>query len=297
MAREERVQSIPRVRHFSGEEDIAVVFHHVVQPTGLHVHEFFEMVYVKAGTLLHRYGPTVHTVSEGDLFIVNPSIPHGYDLTVAGPAEIWNVILTERALNMLALEADTSLMIGELVGHERNAFSYRRLHLSRQVRTKVERTIWEMQEEHRQKAAGYKVVLKGHLITLVGLLSRALSESGLSLQLAPSGQRKLGELTRYIVDNCDKPLTVRELAARCGWTPDHLSRVLKRTTGDTVQEFIGRIRAARAARLLLVENLTVAEVARRVGYGDARTFRRAFRRYHGLSPAQFRQATFNERSG
>src|SRR5690606_5624231 len=109
---------------------VAIVLHHVVEPTGLHVHEFYEMVYVKSGKLLHRYGPSVQTVNVGDLFIVNPSVPHGYDLTSTGPAEIWNVILTESALKTLALEAETALFIGELIGHERHAFSYRCLSLS-----------------------------------------------------------------------------------------------------------------------------------------------------------------------
>lgn len=268
------------------------MIHPVTYRTTLHVHEFFEIVYVKKGTLLHRYGPGVHTVRAGDLFIVNPTVPHGYDLTPDGPAEIWNVILTESALNMLTLEADTSLMIGELMGHERNAFAYRCLHLSQSVRTKIERIIGEMAREYRDKEKGYQVILKGHLFALVGLIGRAFNESGLTIQPVSSSQSKLGELTNYVMDHCNQPLSVKQLAERFGWTPDHLSRLIKKMTGESLQELIGRIRAARAAQLLMTDNMTVDQVAKSVGYSDARAFRRAFKRYHGLSPSQFRKAAF-----
>lgn len=288
----QKVGLVPRSNFFDLGEDVAIVFHEVNFPTGLHVHEFFELVYVESGSLIHHYGPTVHHVKAGDFFIVNPTVPHGYDLTPDGPARIWNIILTERALNLVSTEADTSHMIGELIGHERYALNHRRLSLSEPLNKKVKRIVHDMDDEFRQKRHGYQVALRGYLVVLVGLISRALQESGVTVQPTPSPQSKLGDLTRYIVDHCDEPLTVEQLAARCGWTPDHLNRVLKKAVGDTVQEYIGRIRVARAARLLLIEGLTVNDVARRVGYGDARALRRAFRRYHGVSPAQFRQISY-----
>lgn len=287
-----KVRTIARSHHFIGDEDVAIVYHEVNRKTRLHVHEFFEMVYVEQGTLLHRYGPTVHEVTAGDFFIVNPTVPHGYDLTANGSAQIWNIILTEDALSMLTLESDMAVMIGELIGHKRYALAYRSLRLSEEVNVRVRSLVKEMGAEFTEKNQGYRMVLKGYLITLVGLISRALKESGMSVQPLSSPQSKLGEITRYIVDHCDQPLTVEQLAHQYGWTPDHLNRMLKKMTGDTVQAYIGRIRAARAARILLTENVTVDEVARRVGYSDARTLRRAFRRYHGVSPAEFRKASY-----
>ncbi len=286
------VGNIARINHFVGDEDVAIVAHHVTHSTNLHVHEFFEIVYVERGTLLHRYGPSTHPVSAGDLFIVDPTIPHGYDLTPSGPAQIWNLLLTERALNLLSLGAETSLMVQEISGTRQERLDYRRLRLGPVVRAQIERTVKEMYEEYQHKAEGYQTVLRGQMITVVGLINRALHESGLPVSETNGNGGDLGRLTRYIIEHCDRPLLVRDLAARGGWTADHLNRLFKKMTGDTAQEYIGRVRAARAARVLLTEESSVSDVARQVGYGDARAFRRAFKRYYGVTPGEFRRRAY-----
>lgn len=44
-----------------------------------------------------------------------------------------------------------------------------------------------------------------------------------------------------------------------------------------------------AARHLRESGLTVEAVAALLGYNDTAAFRKAFRRWHGLSPSEFRQ--------
>lgn len=53
-------------------------------------------------------------------------------------------------------------------------------------------------------------------------------------------------------------------------------------------------RYERARDLLLNSGLTMAEVADRVGYADARAFRRAFKRWSGVLPAEFRARAATE---
>ncbi len=71
-------------------------------------------------------------------------------------------------------------------------------------------------------------------------------------------------------------------------TPGHLTTVVRRRTGRTVQEWIIERRIAEARRLLAETDLPVAEVARRVGVPDPGYFSRLFRRAHGASPRKWR---------
>lgn len=289
MAIGRRVGNIPRLNYFGEGEDVAVVAHTVVHPTQLHVHEFFEIVYVEEGRLIHRYGPTSHLVGAGELFIVNPHIPHGYDLTSAGSAQIWNLLLTERALNFVAASVEAPLMVQEIAGYERGTLDYRRLQLPSPIRERIGQTIKDMYAEYREKQEGYQAILRGQLLIVVGLINRALVTRGVSVATQPGPASGLGPLIRYIVEHCGEPLSVAELAGRSGWTADHLNRLFKRMTGDTTQEYITRVRMAKAARALLTEEQTVEGVAKEVGYGDARAFRRAFKRYYGMTPSAFRR--------
>lgn len=284
------VPMLARSQHFTTDEDVAIIPHEVTASTGLHIHEFFEIVYVESGSLVHLYGPTRRQIDAGSLFIVNPSIPHAYEVDNDG-ARIWNVVMTERALGVLSLKADTALLIGEITGHKRYSLDYLHIALSSETNVQVQQIIKEMDREYRGKKRGYQVILSGYVLTLAGLIVRAFEESGVPVSDRSPSQIKLGEVTRYIVENCHRPLSVEHLAKQHGWTPDHLNRLLRKSIGDTTQGFIGRVRAAKAAHLMLTDGITVDQAAKSVGYGDARALRRAFKRYYGVPPSEFRRLT------
>ena len=73
----------------------------------------------------------------------------------------------------------------------------------------------------------------------------------------------------------------------------HLStRTLKRrlaTVGVTYSEVLEEQRRESAVRLLRSQSLSLDEVAERLGYSDTSNFRRAFRRWTGMSPAAYRR--------
>ncbi|MCK9250099.1 MAG: AraC family transcriptional regulator [Solirubrobacteraceae bacterium] len=68
-----------------------------------------------------------------------------------------------------------------------------------------------------------------------------------------------------------------------------LSRALGTITGRGTKEHIVDRVMLEAERLLRFTDLTVVEVAARVGFGDPLYFSRAFKRRHGLSPVAFRR--------
>jgi AraC family transcriptional activator of pobA len=69
-----------------------------------------------------------------------------------------------------------------------------------------------------------------------------------------------------------------------------LSRALTEVTGRSTKELITDRVMLEAARLLRFTDLTVGEVARRVGYDDPLYFSRAFKRRHEQSPQAYRDA-------
>jgi AraC family transcriptional regulator, transcriptional activator of pobA len=71
--------------------------------------------------------------------------------------------------------------------------------------------------------------------------------------------------------------------------PAALSRVLVRLTGRSTKELIIDRVMLEAMRLLRFGDLTVGEIAFRVGYGDPLYFSRAFKRHTGRSPQAYRE--------
>ncbi len=138
-----------------------------------------------------------------------------------------------------------------------------------------------------RKKSGYRTMLHGGAAIVLTTIGRALAREGHAAE-TNGRYTDIAEIIRYIMDHCHEPLRVTELAKDAGWSAGHLNRMVKETTGDTVQEYIGRARAAKAAQLLLTKDWSVEQVASSVGYGNARAFRRAFQRYYVKAPSEFR---------
>jgi AraC family transcriptional regulator, transcriptional activator of pobA len=133
---------------------------------------------------------------------------------------------------------------------------------------------------------GYRQAALAHLTLLLIELARLARD--VVADLRRSGEPLLADVFALIDERHAEPLSLRDVARELGMTPGHLTTVVRRRTGRTVQEWIIERRIAEARRLLAETDLPVAEVARRVGVPDPGYFSRLFRRAHGASPRKWR---------
>ncbi len=85
---------------------------------------------------------------------------------------------------------------------------------------------------------------------------------------------------------------VAEVADVFGSHPEYMTTLVRQVTGVSVLEHINRAKIEEAKKLLLSTSLTVAEIAPRVGFSDARYFSRIFRRETELTPSEYRNTYF-----
>ena len=85
-------------------------------------------------------------------------------------------------------------------------------------------------------------------------------------------------------------LNLDDVATRIATSRRQLQRVFAELAQSGFREELAAIRMERAAELLRDSRLTVREIAYRVGYRQPAQFAKAFRRHHGLAPAEFRTA-------
>lgn len=89
----------------------------------------------------------------------------------------------------------------------------------------------------------------------------------------------------YIEENLASELTVGEIARVACYAPRHFQRVFHEFTGETVYDFIRRLRAERAAVLLSACGLNVSESAWAVGFQNPSGLYKAFQARYGCTPA------------
>ncbi len=94
---------------------------------------------------------------------------------------------------------------------------------------------------------------------------------------------------QYVQENyTDNNLNVNIIAEHFGITPSYMSRCFKEETGETLTDYIVRFRIEKAKLLLRGFEKNVSQIAAAVGFGSSAVFIRAFKRYEGITPTQFR---------
>jgi AraC family transcriptional regulator len=81
--------------------------------------------------------------------------------------------------------------------------------------------------------------------------------------------------------------SIAKLAASCGVSRSHFSRVFTFSTGQTLSEYSKSIRIQRAKTLLQLNETSISEASTRLGFTNAASFSTAFRRETGMSPSEY----------
>lgn len=99
---------------------------------------------------------------------------------------------------------------------------------------------------------------------------------------------RLSRALEYVASHLATDLYIDEVADAVGIGPQHLSRLFKEELDSSFTRYLNERRIDHARFLLLTSPLNVAEVADRVGFGDANYFGKVFRRLTGVTPTQYR---------
>jgi AraC family transcriptional regulator len=100
---------------------------------------------------------------------------------------------------------------------------------------------------------------------------------------------RINRVIDYIEGHIDGDLSLVKLAEVAHFSRFHFHRVFYGMVGETLNNFIQRVRLEKAANRLLAEpDLPVTEIALECGFSGSATFARAFRDMFGMSATDWR---------
>ena len=94
---------------------------------------------------------------------------------------------------------------------------------------------------------------------------------------------------RYIDEHYGDGITAAGVAEYLHVDRSYLSREFHAANDMTMKEYIDHIRVGKASDLLSMTDMSVAEIAKRCGYGSAEVFSRNFKTSQDTSPLRYRQ--------
>lgn len=138
---------------------------------------------------------------------------------------------------------------------------------------------------HQNDSAGKELLSHKYLTDII---TGCLLEN---TEAAPKSEGMLGKLEEvrgYIKNHFGEEITLERLSELFFVSKYHLAREYRRVFGVTPGNDLTGIRISEAKSLLRFTAKPVADIARACGYPDANYFARAFRKWEGITPLEYR---------
>lgn len=255
-----------------------------------HAHDFLVLAYFEHGGGSIRVGDRQWPLSTGDAFVITPGEvvrfgEHERDARAAGWCVFFppEVIASEALGGSLGWKAHPLLfpLVGSAAG------GVQRLPVPPSERAMWAQHVAAIERELQAPRDGSTEAALAHLTLLLIGVARISIDIGQDLRLR--SEPLLASVFEFIEEHYHEPISLATIAGAVGLTPGHLTTVVRRKTGRSVQRWITERRMAEARRLLRETKLPVEAIAARAGYRQPSYFIKHFRRDHTVTPAAWRR--------
>lgn len=99
----------------------------------------------------------------------------------------------------------------------------------------------------------------------------------------------LDDILYYIDNNYQNNIKLETIAPLFGYNSAYLGKLFTKVIGENFNSYIDHRRIEHSKKLLERQNIKVYEVSERVGYKNVDYFHKKFKKYVGISPAEYRK--------
>ena len=99
----------------------------------------------------------------------------------------------------------------------------------------------------------------------------------------------LEDILYYIDNNYNKNIKLETIAPLFGYNSAYLGKLFTKAIGENFNSYVDHRRIEHSKKLLERQNIKVYEVSEQVGYKNVDYFHKKFKKYVGISPAEYRR--------
>lgn len=256
-----------------------------------HSHDYLELDIILGGAAIHYTNKEEYPIQAGDVFILTPSMPHGYrqikDLYIC------DIRFTEELIRpympYLSLIPGYNALF-HLEPRMRKEHSFKsKLQLNTENLGKVTNILLQMEKELNGKKNGYQIGVLSSFLSLLLFLSRAYSEQQISVD---SKFMHLAQTIAFMQENFQTEMKLQELASMSCLSVNSFLRYFKKALNTTPVEYLLNLRINAASQLLRTSAKSVTEIAFETGFSDSNYFTRVFKRIMHVKPTEYRKKSF-----
>ncbi|MEY3612985.1 MAG: hypothetical protein RJB14_2707 [Pseudomonadota bacterium] len=158
----------------------------------------------------------------------------------------------------------------------------------------IESLLQRLQKARNHRTLGTLERARGTLLELIGMTTerfapelQSLAEQRIYLQGHTDALRRI---FKHIDENLHRDIGLTEVAEAAFLSPNYLSQLLKKHTGQAFVDWLTSRRMERARDLLVHTSDRVSTIAHRVGFSDEAYFTRRFNQRFGIAPTAYRRS-------
>lgn len=236
-------------------------------------HDFWELVFVKSGSVGVLAGDRILELSENMLILHPPMEFHRIWANENDPARVIFISFAcnwtfPPKNNIIQLDSDSA----KLTAYAKNSITEAFDMNGRAVVNPKKTDIYASQRA---------------VSVLEELLMRLCSNSGMGVQerVEPS-TGKYAEIVKILEDNKHLNLTLAEIADKCNMSVSNLKKVFFKYAGMGIKHYYNELKAHQAVQYLN-DGMSVKETAAMLGFADQNYFSYFFKRIMGSSPTDY----------
>ena len=143
-------------------------------------------------------------------------------------------------------------------------------------------------DEMRHKGEHHLECVRGMVYALVFEIAR-FNNKEVNRTLIRNGSLQLERAIEYVDANYPNAFRIADLAEVCHMSETHFRRIFQEKMNMTPVEYVNFVRIRKACELIDKTDISMEEVAGKVGFVTPSTFNRNFRRIVGTSPYQWKK--------
>jgi len=253
-----------------------------------HSHEVYELLFLLDGATEYELvgGETV-ILPGGHFLIVPPGMRHRGLHNVRRPARLCSILLDRSGFkgntNTVFTRAEFDWILDRVESASKLAWP-----MGAELR-KMTMQLASQVRAFDSKLPDSAAALR---LTVCGVLLEMARQLTVTRTIPPD--EAVRTAIAYMESQFDQSLSIYDLAKAIGCSRARLFGIFKQSTGLTPNDYLQRIRVAKAASMLLETNLPITEIALICGFNTSQYFSSVFRKYHNRTPSEVREARPSE---
>lgn len=249
-----------------------------------HDHDYTELAYILSGKGKYLVEGKEYDVEPGDLIICNPGVKHTHIVTNPKEPTIEFIAgFTDFQFKNMAPNS-IELADGGCI-----------LHMSAELKQEISMHCYAMIAEKEGNQIGRYFMFKTHLMQLLLLVMREISEIEKTNQKSYNFESynknyAVNRIINYLNENYENKISLEQIAHNIYLSPVYISKIFKEETGESPINYLIKIRLEKAKDILLnPDSGSIKSIANQVGYDDVYHFSKLFKKYYGVSPLYYKK--------